>query len=617
MIRRFFSQNIHYSADSNSGPDQSPVEWDLTDLFPDNAGWEKARQTLQGQLLTLKDFKGRLGESSDTLLQSLDTYFGFYKDLLRLYVYAGLKADENTRISENESRRQLASALYSEFAQATSYISPEILELGQDLILDYLSENPGLETFRFFLEDILREAEHTLGAEAESVLASSGLMAEAPSSIYGILSNADIEWPTLRLSTGEEVRLDQSGYSRHRSSPNREDRKAVFETFWSVWKKYERTMGTMLYSKIQGSLFYTRSRKYKSSRERALSGENIPESVYDTLIQETNANLSTLHRYFRLRAKMLKVDGLRYHDIYPPLVELDKKFTFEDSKQFSLEAVRPLGSEYYETMKSTLEGDWTHVYPNQGKRSGAYMNGSAYDVHPYVLLNHNDDYDSLSTYAHEWGHAMHSVLSNAAQPFHKSSYSIFIAEIASITNERLLQDWMLKRAESDQERLFYLGASLEQMRGTFFRQAMFAEFEALMHRRVQEGAALSGEEFTAMYTELLKRYHGHDQGAVTIDDAYCVEWAFIPHFYYNFYVYQYATSIAGAAFFTDQLLNPALSETEKAEVQGRYLKLLKAGGSDYPCDLLKEAGLDMNSPQPYRALAKSMEQIMDEIEALV
>jgi oligoendopeptidase F len=245
------------------------------------------------------------------------------------------------------------------------------------------------------------------------------------------------------------------------------------------------------------------------------------------------------------------------------------------------------------------------------------MNGSAYDVHPYVLLNHNDDYDSLSTYAHEWGHAMHSVLSNAAQPFHKSSYSIFVAEIASITNERLLQDWMLKRAESDQERLFYLGASLEQMRGTFFRQAMFAEFEALMHRRVQEGAALSGEEFTAMYTELLKRYHGHDQGAVTIDDAYCVEWAFIPHFYYNFYVYQYATSIAGAAFFTDQLLNPALSETEKAAVQGRYLKLLKAGGSDYPCDLLKEAGLDMNSPLPYRALAKSMEQIMDEIEALV
>jgi oligoendopeptidase F len=334
-------------------------------------------------------------------------------------------------------------------------------------------------------------------------------------------------------------------------------------------------------------------------------------AVFDTLIRETNATLPTLHRYFRLRAKMLGVPQLHYYDIYPPLVHSDIKLPFDAGRKLVLEAVAPLGSDYVAAMTRGFDNRWMDTYPRPRKLSGAHMDGYAYDVHPYVLMNYNDDYESVTTVAHEWGHAMHSYLANKAQPFVTANYAIFIAEIASTFNEELLLQRVLKTAKTDDERLYYLGYALEQLRGTFYRQAMFAEFERNIHARADKGEPLTGEALTKTYCEILKRYHGAKEGVVDIDDAYCVEWEYIPHFYNGFYVYQYATSIAASALFAQQV-----GRNEPGALN-RYLDLLKAGGSGYPYELVKKAGVDLATPAPYQALAARMNSIMDEIEAII
>jgi oligoendopeptidase F len=351
-------------------------------------------------------------------------------------------------------------------------------------------------------------------------------------------------------------------------------------------------------------------RKCPDSITSSLDRNRLPVAVMDTLIKEANANLPTLHRYFKLRARMLGLPEMRYYDIYPPLVHTDLKFPIADAKRLTLDAVAPLGPEYQSVMRKGFDARWMDVYPRKGKQSGGHMNGSAYDVHPYLLVNYNDDYESFTTVAHEWGHALHSYLSNKNQPFVTSDYATFIAEIASTLNEELLLDHMLKVAKSDDERLFYLGSALENLRGTFFRQVMFAEFERNIHARVDGGESLTGEALTKTYCEILKRYHG-DPGVVKIDDAYCLEWAYIPHFYNGFYVYQYATSIAASSLFADYIVKKQPGALDK------YLTMLKAGSSDYPYELVKTAGVDLATPAPYRAIVGRMNSIMDEIEKIL
>ena len=352
-----------------------------------------------------------------------------------------------------------------------------------------------------------------------------------------------------------------------------------------------------------------KARNYGSVLERELFSDNIPEEVYRTLVEEVNQALPTLHRYFRLRARMLGVDEMRYYDIYPPLVALDKTFDIETSKAITLEAMEVLGDDWVEMQRDAFSKRWVHVYPQRGKRSGAYMNPAAYDVHPYILLNHNDDYESLSTLAHEWGHAMHTLYSKQSQPFDTSFYSTFIAEIPSTSLELILQDYMTRNTDSVEEKLYYLGSGLEGMRGTFFRQTMFAEFELALYEAVERGEALSGESISAIYGDILKRYHGHEEGVVVIDELYTNEWMFVPHFYLNMYVYQYATSqTAGAALYQK-------IKTEGEAGVDNYKNLLRAGGSDYPYVLLKNAGVDMATPEPYRAAVATMNAIMDEMEA--
>jgi len=585
--------------------------WDLTPIYPSPAAWKAAKGRLAADLPRIKAYEGRLGQSASTLREAMDLLFGLRKEFNRLSVYASLIRDENTRDTAALERSQEIELLGTELSQATSFVNPELIALGEAKLRGFVDAEPGLAQYRFPLLEIVRAAPHTLGAEAEGVLSSAGLVTGSPSSFYQILADADMPWPSVKLSDGTEVRLDQSAYALWRAAPNRADRKAVFEAFWGKMREYERTFGVALFSQVKADWFTANARKYPSSLAAAIDSDDIPVAVYRTLLAETNANLPTLHRYFRLRARLLGVSDLRYWDIYPPIVKLDKRFPLAEGRALATAAVRPLGADYAAQFAACVNGRYTSVYPRPGKTGGAYMDGAAYDVHPYVLMNYNDDYESVSTIAHEWGHGMHSLLANRAQPFPTAGYSIFIAEIASTTNEALLLDHMLKVAKDDEERMYYLGSALERLRATYFRQAMFAEFELAIHEAVEGGQSLSGAKLSGMYGELLRRYQGQKEGAMTVDDLVTIEWAYIPHFYRDFYVYQYATSIAAGSAFSGRILRG------EPGVLDKYLGMLKAGGSGHPYEIVKRAGVDLATPVPYRAIAERMNSIMDQIEAIL
>ena len=599
---------LSFSAAAAERPED---RWNLADLYPTVAAWNADAATLEMKLKEFDACRGHLGDSAQRFKSCLDLASELRRRYTRLGVYAGELSAEDTGNAASLELDQRADVLGNRLGEATSFVRPEVLKLGADKVSGFLAAEPGLAIYRHGLDDILRAAPHTLDEKGEALVATFGLATDAAGSIYTILSNAELPWPTVTLSDGRKVRLDQAGYTRYRALPNRADRKLVFDAFWGKWKEFERTMGVAFYGQLKADTVYTKVRHYPDTLTRALDRVKLPVAVYDTLIKETNANLPTLHRYFKLRARMLGVSDMRYYDIYPPLVGGDFKYPIDESKKIMLDAVQPLGDDYVAVVKKGLRERWMDVYPRPHKLSGAHMAGAAYDVHPYLLLNHNDDYESLSTLVHEWGHAIHTDLSNRAQPYPTSGYATFVAEIASTLNEELLLEHMLKIAKSDDERLLYLGSALENLRATFFRQAMFAEFEQAVHAKVDRGESLTGEAITKIYADILRRYHGDKEGVVKIDDLYTVEWAYIPHFYRTFYVFQYATSIAASSMFAEEILKGEPGARE------RYLGLLRAGNSDYPYDLVKKAGVDLATPAPYRALAARMDRIMDEMEAIL
>jgi len=586
-------------------------KWDLSEIYPSVAAWNADASKVDGQLKELARCKGHLGESAARFKHCLDLQADLTKRYYRLAAYASEQAAEDTGNAAYLELDQKSDLLGNRVTEASAFIDPEILHIGKNRITQFLKKDPSLSIYRFPLDQTLRNAPHTLSDEGEALVAKFGLMDNAGGSAYTILTNADIPWPKVKLSTGEEITLDASAYTKYRELPNRDDRKKVMDAFFGAFKIYERTIGVDLYSQLKQNTVYAKVRKYPDSITRSLDRNNVPVAVLDTLIAQTNANLPTLYRYFRLRAKMLGVPQLHYYDIYPPLVHSDVKLPFDVGRKLVLEAVAPLGKDYVDAMAYGFDHRWMDTYPRPHKLSGAHMDPYAYDVHPYVLMNYNDDYESVTTVAHEWGHAMHTYLANKTQPFVTSNYAIFVAEIASTFNEELLLKRVLKTAKTDDERLYYLGYALEQLRGTYFRQAMFAEFERNIHARVDKGEPLTGEALTKTYCDILKRYHGAGEGVVDIDDAYCVEWAYIPHFYNSFYVYQYATSIAASALFAERV------EANEPGALSRYLDMLKAGGSGYPYDLVKKAGVDLATPAPYQAMAARMNSIMDEIEAIL
>jgi oligoendopeptidase F len=596
---------------AHAAPETAADRWNLAELYPSTAAWEADAGQLAAQITAFANCKGHLGTSPARLRHCLDLKAEMEKRLLRLQVYSGEQLAQDTGVAESLGLDQKADLLASRLGEAEAFVEPELLHLGARRIGQLVQGDPGLRIYRHALDDVLRRAPHTLDDRGEALAAQFGNLNGTGRSLHGILVGADLPWPRLTLSSGETVTLDQSAYTHHREAASREDRQRVMEAYFSSLKTFERSLGVALYAQLKQESVYSKVRGYPDAITRILDQERMPVAVYDTLIAQVQANLPTLHRYFRLRARMLGVPDMAYHDIYPPLVQGDYTFPIEKARQLVLEAVQPLGPAYGEAFGQGLASRWMDVYPRPRKMSGAHMAGSAYDVHPYVLMNYSGDYESVSTLAHEWGHAMHTVLANRAQPFVNSQYATFVAEIASTFNEALLLKRMLASARTDDERLFYLGRALEQLRATFWRQAMFAEFERKVHAVVDAGEPLTGEQLSKTYCEILRRHHASAEGVVRIDDKICLEWSYIPHFYNAFYVYQYATSIAASSLFADRV---AAQEPGALE---RYLGLLRAGGSDYPYELVKAAGVDLATAAPYQSLVARMNRIMDEIESIL
>ncbi len=593
--------------------EQEIYVWDLSDLYPDVDAWESAFADLENRLETVVQYRGTLGDSAESMSSALNEISDANKELTRLYIYTSLRQDADQRVAEEQTRFGRAMQLYSNWSEGTSWMNPEILAVGPETVNRYLAQEPGLADFEFMLQDILRMAPYTLDENTEAILAQASMLMSSPEQIYNMYANADIPWPSVTLSNGEEAQLTQAGYTFYRAVENRDDRKLVFDKFWNTWQQYGDGMGATLGAEVQANVFSARARNYDSVLQQNLFADGLPPEIYTQLVSQVNDALPIFHRYLDLRGRMLGIDDMKYYDIYPPLVELETgDFTIERSKEIAMEALRPFGDEYLGLLEEGFAQNWMHSHPQPGKTSGAYMSGSAYDVHPYVLLNHNDDYASLSTFAHEWGHAVHTMLAKQNNPWETADYSTFIAEMASTINEILLEEYMIANAQTDEERLFYLGNALESIRGTFYRQTMFAEFELAIHEQVESGQPLNGANLSQIYGDLLKTYHGHDEGVLNIDETYAIEWAYIPHFYYDFYVFQYSTSITGAAWFAEKFL------AGDVQVRDNFLNVLKAGGSDYPHNiLLNEAGLDMTQAEAYDPIIRRMISLMDRIEELL
>jgi oligoendopeptidase F len=604
------SKNFIGERDRSKIPDT--YKWQLGDIYASDEEWRSSKQALVAELSHIEAYRGRVTESPQTLFRCLDLLSRLWKEFHRLYCYASMNSDLDTRVATYLAMEQEMSAIGAEFGAKSSFIEPEILKVEKATIDDFIEREPQLEVYRHNLYETLRRKEHTGTEGEEKIIADAGLMSDAPNTVYGIFSNADFPFAEIEMSDGTKVKLDQAAFALHKTAPNRNDRRNVFSAYFGTLNEFHRTFGANLYAELKKNMFYQRARKYTSCLEHALDSNNIPVAVYKGLIENVDANLATFHRYLTLRKRMLGVDELHYYDLYAPLVkDLDLHYTIEEAHSHVLASLAPLGDEYMAVAQRCFTERWVDVFPTNGKRSGAYSNGAVYDVHPYILLNYNGKYDDVSTLTHELGHTMHSHFSNNHQPYPTSHYSIFVAEVASTFNEALLLDYMLKTVKDDAVRLTLLGNYLDGIRGTVFRQVQFSEFELAIHERAEKGEALTGESFSELYDAIVKRYYGHDQGICIVDDEIKVEWAHIPHFYYTFYVYQYATSFTASAALSEQVLAGDKDATR------RYLQLLSAGGSDYPIALLKKAGVDMTTSLPFELTMQKMNRVMDEMEAVL
>jgi oligoendopeptidase F len=594
--------------------DQIPdrFKWNLNDIYPTDAAWRTAKEAFTANIGQLDQYKGQLGSSAGTLADALDRYFGLDKELSRLYVYSMSLADQDTRDAPHEAMRQEMSQLAARFSAQASFLEPEVLRIPKGTVESFLSAEPRLKVYRFYLEDIVRRAPHTLSDREEKLLADSGPLAGVPSNVYGILSNADFPYPSVMLGDGKTVVVNQANFTAYRGVANRDDRRKVMSAFFEALGQFGRTYGTTMNGEAQKLYFLAKARNYPSSLAMQLDGPNIPESVYTRLVDGVNRSLPTFHRYLRLRKRMMGVDELHYYDLYAPLVgSVDLAYSPEEAQKHVLAAVKPLGPDYGAVIARAFNERWIDLFPSPGKRSGAYSNGGAYDVHPYMLINYNGKYDDVSTLAHELGHTMQSYFSNKTQPYPTAGYPIFVAEVASTFNESLLIDYMLKSITDPDTRLAILGNYLENIKGTVFRQTQFAEFEQKMHERAFKGEPLTGETLAALYMDITKKYYGHDQGVSVVDDYIRHEWSYIPHFYRDFYVFQYATSFTASEALAQKV------KAGDAEATKRYLAFLSAGGSKYPIDLLKDAGVDMTTDEPLNLTMKEMNRVMDQMESIL
>jgi oligoendopeptidase F len=587
-------------------------QWNLTEIYPSDQAWRAAKDSLAAELPKSRTFQGTLGTSAQKLADALELATRLSKAFSQLSVYASMMSDQDTRVSTYQAMQQEMSQLGAKFGAETAFVEPEILKIDRAKIDRFVATEPRLKVYRFYLDDIMRRRTHTLTDAEERLLASSSVIAGAPSNVFGILSDADFPYPSVTLSDGKTLRLDSSSFSAARALPNRDDRQKVMSTFFGALGSFRATYGATMNGQVQSDVFYAKARKYQTALEASLDGANIPTPVYMRLIDGVNRNLPTFHRYLALRKRMMNLSELHYYDLYAPLVaSVDLKYTADEAQKHVLDALAPLGDEYLTAARRAFSERWIDMFPSPGKRSGAYSNGGAYDVHPYMLINYNGQYNDVSTVAHELGHTMQSYLSNKTQPYPLSQYPIFVAEVASTFNEALLIDHMLKTIKDDKTKLSLLGNYLEGIKATVFRQTQFAEFELRIHEMAEKDEPITGDALSKLYADITKKYYGQDKGVCSVDDYVAHEWSFIPHFYRNFYVFQYATSFTASAALSEKVLS------KDPAALTRYLTFLGAGGSKYPIDLLKEAGIDMTTDEPLELTMKKMNRVMDEMEQLL
>ncbi|MBT2659840.1 oligoendopeptidase F [Bacillus sp. ISL-45] len=583
--------------------------WRLEDIFAVDEQWEKEFNEVKGLIPSVQEYQGKLGESAEQLYTALQLQDKLLERLGRLYTYAHMRYDQDTTNSFYQGLDDRIKNLYSQAASALAFIVPEILAVDEEKIKSFLNEREELKLYEHALEEINLQRPHVLSAEEEALLAQASEVMSSPSNTFGMLNNADLEFPSIKDENGEDVEITHGRYIRFLESEDRRVREDAFKAVYKTYGSFKNTFSSTLSGNIKKDNFNARIRKYDSARHAALAANNIPESVYENLVNTVNDNLHLLHRYVKLRRKVLGLDKLHMYDLYTPLVkDVKMEIPYSEAKEYVLKGLAPLGDEYNTILKEGFENRWVDVYENKGKPSGAYSSG-AYGTNPYILMNWQDNVNNLFTLAHEFGHSVHSYYTRKTQPYPYGNYSIFVAEVASTCNEALLNDYMLKTIDDEQKRLYLLNHYLEGFRGTVFRQTMFAEFEHLIHQKAQNNEALTADALTKDYYELNKKYFGEED--IMIDEEIGLEWSRIPHFYYNYYVYQYATGFSAATALSKQILEEGQPAVE------RYIEFLKSGSSDYPIEVLKKAGVDMTSSKPIEEALKVFEEKLNEMEALL
>lgn len=562
-------------------------KWNLDHIYKNDSEFEKDLKNVLQKIAEIDKYKADFCADGENLYNALNEIIKVEEKTSRLYSYAHMKYDQNTQNEKYQNYKNKAMTAYNKLNNSTSFMVPAIIELGEEKLAEYINQTEELSFYDHFFDDIMRQKEHYLSAEEEKILALAGEVTQSSENIFSMLNNADLEFPLIETEDGEEIRLTHGRYIDLLKNEKRRVRKAAFNGMHGEYEKLDNTFAAVLDSTVKGDIFYARARKYNNSLEASLDDDNISVEVYDNLINSISDNLAPLHEYMELKKEMLDLDELHIYDTYTPLIkEIDLKFEYEECKEIIKKALAPLGEDYVSVVEQAFNSGWIDVYENKGKRSGAYSSG-CYGVHPFILMNYTQDISNLFTLIHEMGHALHSYYTNKNQPYIYSKYKIFVAEVASTLNENLLVDYMLNNAESKEEKLYLLNYFLEGFRGTVYRQTMFAEFEKMIHQQVEKGEGLTSQSMQKKYNKLNRKYFGKQ---LVIDKKLDYEWARIPHFYYNFYVYKYATGYSAATALAENIKN------EGRKAADRYLDFLKAGGSDYPLNILKNAGVNMEKP---------------------
>jgi oligoendopeptidase F len=588
-------------------------KWNLTDIFPGWGEWQGAYDTLEKQVAEYSALQGTLAEGAGKLLAAMRLSDDIGQLTYKVWYFAGLKYDEDQRDNEINARRQQVQILFAKASQASAWFNPELLAIPLATVQQWMHDDPALALYRFALEDLYRQQEHVLDEKGEHLLSLASRFSSAPNDAYAALSTADLKHPTIKLSTGSEITLT---YGQYRAilatNRNQSDRAASFEAYHKLFSANVNTYASLYNGVLQRDWFHSQSRGYPTTLDAALHGNNIPPTVVENLIATTKAGTEPLRRYHRLRKRVLGLDTYHNYDSAIPLVDFDRQYPYEHVLEWLPASVEPLGSQYQAHMREALASRWIDVYENPGKRSGAYS-APVYGVHPYMLLNYNDTLDAVFTLAHEMGHSMHTILSNAHQPFVYSAYTIFIAEVPSTLSEGLFLEYMLARATDERERIVLLQHAIDGIVGTFYTQVLFADYELQAHRLVEEGRPVTADGLSEIYFNLLQAYYGD---ALDYDELSRITWSRIPHFYSTpYYVYQYATCFASSAQLMQQLTTG--SAGDRASAIERYLTLLKSGGSDHPMPLLQQAGVDLGKPETVRAVVDQLDRLVTQLEGAI